>query len=107
MNEEKRKRLEEKGFRVGTVAEFLELSPEEESIIETRLALSRAVKKRRLAMNLTQEAAAKRLHSSQSRIAKMEAGDKTVSLDLMVRNLFGLGVKAEELPDVLAEALEG
>jgi len=96
MDREKRKRLEAKGWKVTTVAEFLELTPEEERLIELRLALSNALKEKRIEANLTQEKAAELLNSSQSRIAKMEAGDASVSLDLLIRSLFGLGVT---LPD--------
>ena len=41
MDEEKKKRLEAKGWKVGTVAEFLELTPEEAMLVEIKLALSR------------------------------------------------------------------
>ena len=34
MTEEKKKKLEAKGFQVGSVAEFLELTPEEQEMIE-------------------------------------------------------------------------
>jgi len=105
MKKDKRKKLEAKGWKVATAAEFLELTPEEESLIELRLALSKAVKKRRLDANLTQAAAAQLLRSSQSRLAKMEAGDKSVSLDLLIRNLFILGVKVADFPKVLKESL--
>lgn len=106
MNEEKRKRLEAKGWKVTSVSEFLALSPDEESLIELRLALSNAVKNHRLEAKLTQQEAARMLHSSQSRIAKMEAGDVSVSLDLLIRSLFGLGVTAADLPKLLEQNLK-
>lgn len=34
MTDEKKKQLEAKGFQVGSVAEFLDLSPEEQAMIE-------------------------------------------------------------------------
>ncbi|MBA3786835.1 MAG: helix-turn-helix transcriptional regulator [Acidobacteria bacterium] len=103
MNREKRKKLEAKGWKVISVAEFLELTPEEQSLIELRLALSNAVKKHRLEAKLSQQEAARLLNSSQSRIAKMEAGDASVSLDLLIRSLFGLGVTAADLPKLLEQ----
>lgn len=106
MNEDKRKKLEAKGWKVTSVAEFLELKPDEESLVELRIALSNAVKNHRLESKLTQQEAARRLHSSQSRIAKMEAGDASVSLDLLIRSLLGLGVKAAELPKLLEQNLK-
>ncbi len=101
MNTEKRKKLEAKGWKITSVADFLELSPNEEKIIELRLALSDALKKQRLAANLTQESFAKMLGTSQSRIAKMEAGDKSVTLDLLIRSIFKTGVNIRELSELI------
>lgn len=106
MDEEKRKKLEAKGWKVTSVAGFLELSPDEASLIELRLALSSAVKNYRLKAKLTQQEAARLLHSSQSRIAKMEAGDASVSFDLLIRSLLGLGVTAADLPKLLEQNLK-
>ena len=79
MNKTKRSRLEARGWRVGSAKDFLGLSPEEAALVETRLTLSQALRLRRVAHGLTQGELARRLKSSQSRVAKMEAGDKTVS----------------------------
>ncbi len=101
MEKRKRERLEAKGWKVGTAAEFLNLSPEESEIIELRLALSKALKRRRLAANMTQASFAKMLHSSQSRLAKMEAGDASVSFDLLIRNLLVTGVDRKQLSEII------
>ena len=98
---DKRKKLEAKGWKVTSVAEFLELTPEENSIVELKLALSKALKNQRLESNLTQKDFAKLLKSSQSRIAKMEAGDKSVSLELLIRSLFKIGVSVENLSEII------
>ena len=97
MNKSKRKKLESKGWRVGTVQEFLSRSPEESAYIELKLALAKNLKKRRRALHLTQIALARRLKSSQSRIAKMESGDPTVTVDLLVRSLLALGTPKQTL----------
>jgi ribosome-binding protein aMBF1 (putative translation factor) len=97
MKPEKRKRLEAAGWRVGTVSEFLGLTAEEAALIELKLDLARAVKTERLRRRLTQEELGKALGSSQSRVAKMEAGDPTVSLDLLVRSLLRLGANRRDL----------
>jgi len=97
MNKTKRKKLESKGWKVGTVQEFLTLSPEESAYIELKLSLAKNLRKRRRALNLTQMALARRLKSSQSRIAKMESGDPTVSVDLLVRSLLALGTPKHTL----------
>jgi ribosome-binding protein aMBF1 (putative translation factor) len=101
MNKTKRARLETRGRRVGSAKEFLELSPEEAAPVETRLALSQALRSRRVANGLTQGDLARRLKSSQPRVAKMEAGDKTVSVDLLVKALFSLGAKPRDVGRVL------
>jgi hypothetical protein len=44
-----------------------------------------------------QTKAAALLKTSQSRLARMEAGDPSVSLDLLVRGLFALGVSPRDL----------
>lgn len=91
MNKKRQKELEAKGFEVTTVSEFLGLSNLETQIIELRLSLSNALKNRRLQSNVSQKEHAKLLNTSQSRLAKMEAGDKGVSLDLLIKSLFKSG----------------
>ena len=103
MKSAKKKRLEAKGWKVGTVAEFLQLSPEESAYIEMKLALSRNLQERRREKSLTQEQLARLLKSSQSRVAKMEAGDPSVSLDLLVRSLLILGESQKSLAKILSE----
>jgi ribosome-binding protein aMBF1 (putative translation factor) len=93
----KRTKLESKGWKFGTAEEFLALTPEEAAYIELKLALSDALKSRRVSKKLTQAELAKMMKSSQSRVAKMEAGDPTVSIDLLIRSLLVLGVSRTEL----------
>lgn len=102
MKAAKRKSLEKAGWRVGTVAEFLGLSAEEASLVEMKLSLARSIKARRLKHRLSQAALAKRIGSSQSRVAKMEIADGSVSLDLLVRALLALGASRAEVGKVLA-----
>ncbi|MBK8903089.1 MAG: helix-turn-helix transcriptional regulator [Anaerolineaceae bacterium] len=102
MNEEKQKQLAEKGWTTTTVEEFLDLTPEESAYIELKLLLSRSLKERRESLHLSQEALAQKLESSQSRVSKMEAGDPTVSLDLLIRSLLSLGVTPKEIGDMFA-----
>jgi DNA-binding transcriptional regulator YiaG len=101
MRNTKRARLEAKGWRVGSVADFLELSPAEAALVETRLALSRTLRQRRVAHKLTQGDLARRLNSSQSRVAKMEAGDRSVSVDLLLKALFALGAQPRDIARAL------
>ena len=104
MDAEKRKRLEAKGWKLGTAAEFLQLTPEEEKFIELRLALSRSVRETRISTALTQAQLAQRIGSSQSRVAKIEAGDPSVSLDLTIRSLLAMGISLQELASVIQQS---
>ena len=101
MNNSKKKRLESKGWKVGNAAEFLNLSPEETAYIELKLALSKALQDLRKSKKLTQIELAKRINSSQSRVAKMEAGDASVTMDLMFRSLFALGASKKKVVGML------
>lgn len=102
MDKDKRARLEAKGWRVGTVEEFLDLTPDEAAYLELKLALSEKVREYRQAKQLTQVQMAQLLGSSQSRVAKIENGDTSVSLDLLIRSLFALGATRKELARMIA-----
>ena len=102
MDKRKKKKLESKGYKVGTVDQFLGLSAEESEYIELKLALSEALAKRRKSSKLTQVQLAKILKSSQSRVAKMEKGDPSVSLDLLVKSLLAMGAKKENIAKAIA-----
>jgi predicted XRE-type DNA-binding protein len=91
MKRAKQKKLEKRGWAVGTVAEFLALTPGEAAFVEIKFALSDALRAQRQTAKLSQAQVAKLLGSSQSRVAKMEAGDPSVTLDLLIRSLFALG----------------
>ncbi len=92
MNAEKRKRLEAAGWKATTVQDLLNLDDVDMELIETKLALTKAVREQRQRKHITQIALAERMKTSQSRVAKIEAGDPTVSLDLIFRALFTMGV---------------
>jgi phage-related protein/DNA-binding XRE family transcriptional regulator len=81
----------------GSVKDFLSLSDADMELIETRLIASRLLKETRRKKKLTQQIVATRLHTSQSRLAKMEAGDPSVSLDLLFKSLFSLGISRKKL----------
>ena len=105
MDAETQKRLEADGWVFGDAQSFLGLSDAEMDYIDLALGLARALKQRRIQMGLTQLQAAEMIGSSQSRMAKMEAGHPAVSVDRLIRALFALGVRLRELsaliePDV-------
>jgi len=101
MEKKKRKQLEGKGFRVGSAADFLELTPEEEAYIEIRLDISSLVKTQRTKSGWTQGQLARAIGSSQSRIAKLEGGDPGISLDLMIKALLRLGTSKQQIGKLL------
>jgi ribosome-binding protein aMBF1 (putative translation factor) len=103
VRESRRKRLAEKGWRVGDAKDFLGLSDQEEAFIDLRLRLADGLKSRRQSRGVTQSELANSLRSSQSRVAKMEAGDPTVSLDLLVKSLLALGTSNRELAAIIAK----
>ena len=102
MKTAKKNRLEKAGFRVGSAAEFLNLSPEESTLVNMRLSLAGAVRGRRAKLGFSQSELARRLGSSQSRVAKIEAGESNVSFDLLVRALLATGAKPSEVGRAIA-----
>lgn len=103
MRAAKRKNLEARGWKFGDAKDLLELNDEEAAYIELRLKLAEGLKARRAARGLTQVQLAKAVRSSQSRVAKMEAGDPTVSLDLLVKSLLALGTSNRDLARIITQ----
>jgi DNA-binding XRE family transcriptional regulator len=102
MRDLKKRRLVARGWRIGGAKEFLGLTAEEESYIDLRLRLADGLRRRRISRRLTQAALAKAVRSSQSRVAKMEAGDPTVTLDLLIRSLLVLGASRNDLAKIIS-----
>ncbi len=97
MDNNKKRRLEAKGYRVGDAEDFLGLSAEESAYIDMKMALSQALVQRRKRRRLTQMELARKLNSSQSRVAKMEKGDPTVSVDLLVKAVLAMGATRQSI----------
>jgi DNA-binding XRE family transcriptional regulator len=104
MKAAKRKNLEARGWKVGSAADFLELSAEEAAYLELKLKLAAKLKDARTQRQLTQKQLAELIDSSQSRIAKMETGDPSVSLDLLIKALFALGLTSKDLARTITNA---
>ncbi len=104
MRSNKQKKLEAKGWKIGSASDFLELSPEEELYIELKLSLCKSLKKLRTKKHLSQEDVAKLIKSSQSRVAKMEAGDASVSIDLVIKSLLSVGASKSDLVKAVSSA---
>ena len=101
MDASKKKRIEAAGLRVGDAADFLELSSEEAQLVEVKLALGDYLRTIRREHHWTQTQVAKRIGSSQSRVAKMEAADASVSLDLILKSLFSLGASSRDVGRII------
>lgn len=101
MDKEKRARLEAHGWTIGSVEQFLGLTSEEAAYVELRLKLSDAIREYRKKRRLTQSQLADLIQSSQSRVAKAEAADGSVSLDLLIRSLLALGATHQDLAKVI------
>ena len=106
MEKNKRDKLKEKGYRIGSAADFLKLTPDEEAYIDIRLDISNMVKAQRAKKGWTQEQLARSIGSSQSRIAKLEAGDPGISMDLMIKALLRLGTSKKQIGKLLEGELE-
>ncbi len=90
MNKNKIKILESKGYKIGSAEDFLSLSREESAYINLKFTLSQAMSEYRKKNKMTQVQLAEMLNSSQSRIAKMEKGDPTVSIGLLTKSLLAM-----------------
>ena len=97
MKAAKQQKLENQGWRLGDAADFLGLSKEEREFLDLKLQLGRKLRQTRVERSWTQVHFARMVHSSQSRVAKMESGDPSVSLDLLVRSLLTAGVSRRDL----------
>jgi predicted transcriptional regulator len=101
MDKAKATRLRRAGWKIGSAEDFLGLSDDESALIEMKLALATTIRKRREAQELTQVEFAKQLGSSQSRVAKMEVADASVSLELLVQAMLKLGASRQEVGRVI------
>lgn len=104
MNKRKMERLKAAGWKIGDAEDFLGLSKEESILVEMKLALAASLRRRRVRRKMTQADLAGVLNSSQSRVAKMEAADASVSIDLLLRSLLALGASQRDVARILANA---
>jgi DNA-binding XRE family transcriptional regulator len=102
MDTEKRQRLAKAGWKTGTAGQFLHLTRQEELYIELKTSLCQQLKRQRQRSHLTQEELARLVRSSQSRIAKMERCDPSVSIDLLVKSLLAIGTTRRQIARAIA-----
>ena len=101
MKSSRRKRLEGHGWKIGSTAEFLGLTKEEQELLELKITLGKELKANRLKNKWTQVQFARMVRSSQSRVAKMESGDPSVSLDLLIKSLLTAGATRKNLAQAI------
>lgn len=101
MKKNKLATLAENGWKAGSPADFLELTPAETAYVETKVALAQLLVKKRKDLCLTQTELAKAIGSSQSRLAKIEKAAPSVTIDLVLRALFSMGVRSREIAKAL------
>ncbi|OQY49175.1 MAG: transcriptional regulator [Candidatus Parabeggiatoa sp. nov. 2] len=104
MDKDKQAKLASKGWKIGTVNEFLELTPAEATYIELRLALSENLQQRRTQKQLTPSQFAQLLNANPSQIEKLETGEASVSLDFLIRSLLTLGATVKELAEIMVHS---
>ncbi len=103
MKKAKKAKLEAAGWKIGSAEDFLDLTKEEVAFVDMKISLSDSVREKRRAKRLTQTQVAKKIGSSQSRVAKMESGDPSVSVDLMMKTLLTLGTTRSELAKIISK----
>ena len=103
MDKQKQNKLESDGWKIGTAEDFLGTKDEETAFIEVKIGLAQAIKKQRVRRRMTQQQLGRLLGSSQSRVAKMEAADSSVSIDLMVRSLLRMGATRKDVASFVAK----
>jgi len=92
-------------WKEGTVQEFLGLSDADMAVVETKVALTRTLRTARKAASLTQTDVARAMHTSQSRVARIEAGDPAVSLDLVFKALYAVGMSPRDVGVTIQETV--
>jgi len=104
MKQSKKEKLEKAGWRVGSAQDFLGMTDEETAITKLKITLARSVRERRNRMGITQAELANRIGSSQSRVAKIEAADSAVSVELAIRALFAMGTTHKGLARIIGQS---
>lgn len=103
MKASKKKKLHKAGWKVSSAADFLGLNAEEQALVAMKLDLVQGVRVLRERHQVTQADLAKRLGSSQSRVAKLEAGDRSVSIELLMRALLSLGASKKQIGAMISK----
>jgi DNA-binding XRE family transcriptional regulator len=102
MKKSKKEKLQKLGYIVTDTKEYLGLSDEEMALIDLKIQLMNKLRVIRKKAGVTQKELAKIMQTSQSRIAMLEGGSSDVSLDLVCKALFALGISKKQIAKVIA-----
>lgn len=102
MDRKSKRKLAVAGWTTGDAKDFLDLSEAEAAFIDMKLALAADLRARRLEKRLNQTQVARMIGSSQSRVAKMEAADASVTIDLLIRSILKLGAGPADVAKAVA-----
>ncbi len=102
MKKSKKEKLQKLGYIVTDAQGYLGLSDEEMALIDLKIQLMHKLKAIREKAGVTQKELAKLMHTSQSRIAMLEGGSSDVSLDLVCKALFALGISKKQIAKAIA-----
>ena len=95
-------RMDAAGWKTVTIAEFLDLTPEDMAFIQVRRTFARAVRNRREVSGLSRTALAETLGLSETQIALMEGNASSISMDVMLRAFLAMGATQNDLAEALA-----
>ncbi len=102
MDEKKQSKLVTKNWKIGESRDYLKIDSEEMALIELKVSLGNTLKNKREQKEITRSQLAESLHASQSIIEKMETGDPSVSVNLLIDSLLSLGLSKDELAKLIS-----
>jgi len=70
-------------------------------LVNIKVALAKRAKSMRQEKNITQQRLAKLIGSSQSRVAKLEVADRSVSMELLIRSLVTMGATQSQIGKIV------
>ncbi len=104
MKATKKTKLEKAGWHIGSTQELLGLSDSEMAMIRIKQSLAKSLREMRAEQAVSQAEVAKRVGSSQARVARMEAADASVSVDLLLNACLIMGANEKAIGRAIATA---
>ena len=101
MDKERIKKLEKVGWKMGDFGDAFDLTPEDRTFVEMRLAAAREVDRLREEQGVSQRELARRLGTKQPTVSRMLRTPATSTLDSLVRALLALGATPKKIAAIL------